>query len=400
MADRATSLPAASPDRRPTLIRRRLRFIPLGIGALAMAAGVWTGLQRLGLPLPGDLSVAGFHAAFMVAGFLGTVISLERAVAVDRWWAYAAPALSATGALALLGGRTELAALMFLAAGGVLLAVSAGLAARQFALFTVMLAIGAACWAAGTWRWLAGAAMPEVAGWWLSFLILTIAAERLELSRLLRVSLASQVGFVAVVGLLLVGGARGELAGEGAPFTIAGLFGCAAWLLRHDIARKTIRQDGLPRFSAIAILAGHGWLAVAGLVLALDAFGSAVQGYDAAVHAIAIGFVLSMVFGHAPIILPAVTGLRLRLTNAAYGPLALLHGSVVLRLAGDLSGWSGLRQASGVVTVLALIGYAGTLAATSRRKHTPSPGGQPGRVIDAQPRRKAPRIEVRSSDAS
>jgi hypothetical protein len=373
MADTLTSPQAASPRERATINGRQLRFVPLGAGALAMAAGVWTGLQRLGLPLPGDLSVGEFHAAFMIAGFLGTVISLERAVAVDRWWAYAAPALSAAGALALLAGSPWLAALLFLAAGGVLLAVSAGLAVRQPALFTIMLAIGAACWAAGTLSWMGGAAMPALAGWWLVFLILTIAAERLELSRLVRVSPASQAAFIAVVAPLLVGAARGELATEWAPFTIAGLTGCAVWLLRHDIARRTIRQAGLPRFSAVAILAGHAWLGLAGIILMAEAVGIAVHGYDAAVHAIAIGFVLSMVFGHAPIILPAVTGLRLRLTNSAYVPLALLHASVALRVAGGLAGWAELRQASGLVTVLALVGYAATLAVTSRRKQTIAP---------------------------
>jgi hypothetical protein len=397
MADTPTPLQAASPGEGATMKWRRLRFVPLGIGALAMGAGVWTGLQRLGLALPGDLSVGEFHAAFMIAGFLGTVISLERAVAVDRPWAYAAPALSAAGALALLAGTPRLAALGFLSAGGVLLAVSAGLVVRQLALFTVMLAIGAACWAAGTLQWLAGAAMPVLAGWWLNFLILTIAAERLELSRLLRLSPSSQIAFVAVVVLLLVGAARGELAGEWAFFTIAGLIGCAAWLLRHDIARRTIRQPGLPRFSAVAILAGHAWLGVAGIILVAVALGGAPHGYDAAVHAIAIGFVLSMVFGHAPIILPAVTGLRLRLTNAAYVPLALLHASLALRLAGDLSAWSELRQTSGLVTVLALVGYAATLAVTSRKKQATVPGE---RGSSFQPRRNAPRIEVRSSDAS
>jgi hypothetical protein len=129
------------------------------------------------------------------------------------------------------------------------------------------------------------------------------------------------------------------------------------------------------------------------LVLLADALGGPVHSYDAAVHAIAIGFVLSMIFGHAPIILPAVTGLRLRLTGAAYVPLAILHASVALRLAGDMAGWAELRAASGLVTVVALAGYAGTLAITSRgrpEKARPSP----------QPRRSAPRIEVRSSDAS
>jgi len=96
---------------------RRIRFIPLVIGAVAMAFGLWTGLVRIGLSLPGGTFLASeLHGAFMIAGFLGTVISLERAVALGRWWAYTAPALSAAGALALIASAPHASALAFILA--------------------------------------------------------------------------------------------------------------------------------------------------------------------------------------------------------------------------------------------------------------------------------------------
>jgi len=52
---------------------------------------------------------------------------------------------------------------------------------------------------------------------------------------------------------------------------------------------------------------------------------------DATVHAVTLGFILSMIFGHAPITLPAMTGLRITYGGLLYGPLALLHISVALR---------------------------------------------------------------------
>jgi hypothetical protein len=51
------------------------------------------------------------------------------------------------------------------------------------ALFTLVPVIAAACWGTGTLAWMLGYGMRDVAGWWLAFLVLTIAAERLELSR-------------------------------------------------------------------------------------------------------------------------------------------------------------------------------------------------------------------------
>src|SRR3546814_1841710 len=44
-----------------------------------------------------------------------------------------------------------------------------------------------------------------------------------------------------------------------------------------------------------------------------------------------------MVFGHALIILPAVTGLTLRYSPILYAPLAILHVSMLARLSGALA---------------------------------------------------------------
>jgi uncharacterized protein DUF1722 len=73
-----------------------MRRVPLmAIGMLSMACGAWLGLVRLGwnLPLPfPDQLIA--HGPLMVCGFLGTLISLERAIALGSRWGYAAPALA------------------------------------------------------------------------------------------------------------------------------------------------------------------------------------------------------------------------------------------------------------------------------------------------------------------
>lgn len=344
----------------------RLRLVALVIGALSMAFGLYTGLLRLGVALPGGArAIADFHGAFMISGFLGTVICLERAVALGRTWPYAGPLLSGLGAVALIAGAPWFGALAFAAAAGVLLTASVSIVFRQPALFTLVLAVGAACWMVGTLQWMLGGFTPAVTGWWLSFLILTVAAERLELSRMREASPLSQIAFSGAILLLLLGSAREELAGSWAPLTAAALIACATWLIRHDVARRTVRVRGLPRFSAVAILIGHGWLGAAGVLLFLMLAGVTEFSYDAVVHAVTIGFVLSMIFGHAPIILPAVTGVRVRFSRAAYAPLILLHVSLLIRIAGDVFKQGDLRVASGYVTIVALAAYAVTLLLTS-----------------------------------
>jgi hypothetical protein len=83
--------------------------------------------------------------------------------------------------------------------------------------------------------------------------------------------------------------------------------------------------------------------------------------YDLMLHAVLIGFVLSMVFGHALIILPAVTRLRISYSSVLYVPLAILHVSLAMRMIGDLGEWHLLRQWSGVATALAIAAFAAGL---------------------------------------
>jgi hypothetical protein len=130
----------------------------------------------------------------------------------------------------------------------------------------------------------------------------------------------------------------------------------AAWLARNDVARRTIRHPGLTGYMASCLLAGYGWLVIAGVLLMTT--GATVPGtrYDAALHAIFVGFVVSMIFGHAPIVFPAVLGVPLRYRRSFYLQLVLLHLSVSLRLAGDLveelgrfRAWGGLLNAAAIL---------------------------------------------------
>jgi len=87
-----------------------------------------------------------------------------------------------------------------------------------------------------------------------------------------------------------------------------GYLALAAWLLVHDLARVTVRQNGLTRYIAVCLLTGFVWLMVGGWLSIGYAGYTAGPIYDAKLHAVFVGFVFSMVFGHAPIIFPAVLG--------------------------------------------------------------------------------------------
>jgi hypothetical protein len=61
-----------------------------------------------------------------------------------------------------------------------------------------------------------------------------------------------------------------------------------------------------------------------------------------------------MVFGHASIIFPAVTGFTVHYHPIFYTHLILLHFSLALRLSGDLSGIIEWRMAGGLLNALAV----------------------------------------------
>lgn len=345
------------------------------LGFIGLLFGTGAGLVRLGWPMPDAVAgVAALHGPLMIGGFFGVVIALERAVAIGRYWAYAGPLLAGAGALlTALGGRVApampWAALLFLAGGLVFLAASLDVLRRQRALFTVTLALGAACWPIGTALWLAGQPLMSAVPWWLAFLVLTIAGERLELSRFLPPSPGAKAAFAAILVAAIVGlvgsvGFAGSETRWGTTLFAAALLALAAWLLRQDIARRTVRSRALTRFIAVCLLAGYAWLAIGALVaLVAGGFVPGTRGYDAALHALTLGFVFSMVFGHAAIILPAVLRVTLPYHPSFYLPLALLHASTAIRLIGDAGAGYGWTRVGGLLNAASLAVFIATMLA-------------------------------------
>jgi len=331
--------PAASTG--PTVRRApRTRLALGGLGLLAVLAGLWAALLMLGLDIPTPRpDFAEAHGPLMVLGFLGTLIALERAVAVDVPAGYAVPAAAGVGGLALVLGLPLPVGQVLLGAAGVgLLALYAIAARRQAAFHLAVMAAGAATWVISVGLWLTGWDVGRLVPWLAGFLVLTIAGERLELSRVTRLTRTARTIFTAAVALFTIG----TLTAIGA-FTLgtriagAGLLALAGWLAARDVARRTIRQHGLTRYMATCLLAGYGWLAVAGVLWLRFGMSSEGRAFDAQLHAVFLGFVIGMVMAHAPVIVPAVFRAAVPFRRVFYAHLVLLHAGLVLRVGGDLA---------------------------------------------------------------
>lgn len=354
-------LATGSPTQIPLQKRMLWRAALLSLGALALLTGLWGAMVRLGWDLPQSAALASLHGPLMISGLFGTLISLERAVALDRLWSYAAPLLSGFGTLSLLAGMPDgVGAAAYVFAAAILVCASLLITIQQPALFTGALLFGALAWFSGNLLWLLGHSVPDLVGWWIVFLVQTIAGERLELSRLMQQRRGSEVLFLFAGGLSAVGAQNGVTTENGAVLFGLGLLLTTIWLLRYDIARLNISRIGQTCFMAACMMAGYAWLGVAGL--GLIAFPVGLNfGYDIVLHSILIGFVLSMVSGHALIILPAVARLRLRYDPILYVPLITLHASVALRVVAGLGTWDAGRKISGILTLVALVGFVGSL---------------------------------------
>ena len=342
----------------PMTIRHPRRLPLLALGMVALLTGLWAGLARLGwdvsVPRPGFSSL---HGPLMVSGFLGTLISLERAVALGQPWAYAAPLLTGLGALVLIAGGPLIAAQLLILGGSAgLVAIFVAIIRRHPALYTLTMGGGAAIWLIGNVLWCVGRPLFHIVFWWAAFLLVTIAGERLELARLQQVTSRAQALFLFLLGILLTGLVLSEWSFDpGVRVTGAGFTGLAVWLSRHDIARRTVTQTGLTRFMAICLLSGYGWLGLSGL--AALGYGGVPVGaqYDLILHAFFLGFVFAMIFAHAPVIFPAVLGARMTYRPLFYAHVVLLQITLLIRLGGDVTGWGPGRQVGGLLNAVTLV---------------------------------------------
>ena len=326
---------------------------------LAMLAGVNSALQLLGVWAPVQLArLVEVHGLLMTLGFVATLIALERAVALGRWYGYLSPALLGISAIALLSPAP-----VFWAHIGQLL----GLIALVICYFPLWLRnqdtavliqwLGAVSAAFAPLLLLLGLSINQVIPWLAGLVILTIAGERLELARLTMPKQANSVllllsaNYFLASFLTLLHPTIGYL-GAGAALLLLTLY-----LAEIDVAKKTVHTAGLPRFMAVNMLTGYFWLAIAALIWLT---GEATSGYryDAVIHTIFLGFTISMIMAHAPIILPAVLKKPLPFRQIMWMPFFILQLGLLLRIwLGDGIGNLSFYRAGGILNAVALSSF-------------------------------------------
>jgi hypothetical protein len=337
----------------------------LALGMFALLAAMWAGLLRLDWKFP-ELApaLAQLHGPLMISGFFGTVINIERAVALNQKRYWIAPLLSGIGSLVAISGLAPQLGVALLTLGSLgLVVIFSVIVSRHPGRDTITMLIAAMAWLVGNVMWFAEYPFWRIALWWMAFLVLTILGERLELARLMRLDALAKNLYVVAAAILFLGLVLNVSAGLILPSDLvdvtariagAGFLAIALWLLRYDIAQRTVRQTGLTRFIAICLLIGYVWLGVGGALRIAFGVGVSWQG-DAMLHSVLLGYVFSMIFGHAPIIFPAVLNRAIPYTPMFYAHLILLHASLVVRILADLFDLGTVRMWAGMFNVIAIL---------------------------------------------
>jgi hypothetical protein len=335
-----------------------LLLVTAGIGLLL---GLYTGLIRLGLLMPTAFKLdAMAHGPLMINGFLATLISLERGAALEKLWSYIAPFCFFLSTLLLLIGPAFSGGFLLLTGSVFLLIIMGYLCYIQSVVHHYIMAAGAAALLAGNILLILNAPVYELIGWWIAFPLLTIFGERLELNRIMRPPEKAQHQFAGLIAIWIltliaihfsrdVSWQMGSLV----------LIGIAVWLIRYDVARRTIKSREWTSYSAWCLLTGYGWLMIAGILGMIYGLPTAGFIYDALLHIFFAGFVFSMIFAHAAVIIPSLTGKLVPWSRYFYLPFFLLHGFLLLRVAGDLLYITDLRIWGSYGNVAAILLFLG-----------------------------------------
>ncbi|MEQ9299489.1 MAG: hypothetical protein RIF33_13030 [Cyclobacteriaceae bacterium] len=311
-------------------------FIPL-----VLMAGLATGLAKLGIvPIPG----AHLHGLLMLNGFTGGLITVERTLSK--------PIPSNFFALVLLEAGIVLALLdyswgLWLVTGAVLLLLTQEVRAYQKSqwFYHTTQIIGLLCWLTANVKYQFGGFYPLAIPFWQAFILMMILATRLKNidrinDRLMMLGMWSYVALICLPfhgiatylsgGVLLLVGAR------------------ALWL-----ELKTSPD------SAYRLIIVYGWLIATAIGILMSDF--IFYSYDLVIHCFFLGFLFNMIFLNASKAVVSKLGVKNVPLAEGVWIIIMTVGLLLRVVAGDLLEVELAKEAGGIISVLAILGFLGSV---------------------------------------
>jgi hypothetical protein len=369
-------------------LKRQIRIF-LFFSILFMVVGLLDGVFRLmareNIKTSIFARLYGFHPLLVVFGFIGVILMTERVASFTTLESISArhkTALSlmvpftVLGTLLVTSGISISSILLsylgvlFLLLGSTLFVLTLKLLSSMSTMkssFRFMILSGIDLWISELLSVKFGISYPV--GYdmlLLSFPVIFIIGERIELSRYVsrgysenrfKTSLAL---FIVSVGLFVSSlpfskvEYRYALVAAGIILMAIGTVSVYATERRN---LNILSRSAMPllKYVSLHTRIAYAWLFL-GLVLSLIyllSFGS-VDTHDVFIHSIAVGFVLTMILAHGPIIMPTVIGRRLKTERFSPVPLLLLTAGNALRVGGGI-----VQLVTSVSLIEILIGLSG-----------------------------------------
>ncbi|MSD90330.1 multicopper oxidase domain-containing protein [Bifidobacterium asteroides] len=355
----------------------RSRMVLLIGAGLAALLGLVAALIRSDLIHPsGRVPLADLHGGLMVYGFLGAAIGLERAVAYRSGgsskpsWGFFAPALGLLGSLLCLLSlmvsspavapawvRVELfGGIPWTLSMLVLTAMYLAIWRRQPSAEVLIQVLGSLVGLVGAAAWVAGLDASVLAPTWLFFLVLTIVGERVELARAVfsDVRLESGILGLSLLAVLMLP-VQAMAPSVGYPLLGLSLGLLLLVMASHDVAKGTFRHGGLPGFMGTCMLSAYAWGLLAALIWMAAPLDSSTYWGDMALHALAVGFIMTMVIAHVCMIVPSVIRRPLPFHPLLWGAWALIQVGLLIRLLGAIRLYTPLWKAGNLLNVLGIL---------------------------------------------
>jgi hypothetical protein len=335
-------------------VKNKKVFFILPFVLLSLVLGIYTGWLRMGWNFPMTQAM-GQHGLIMIGSFLGTLILIERIVAFKKYWLYLVPLINALSLPAFFFQQEQLAIVFLLIGSTGLLAVYLMTYQKYRERYILIMMVGGALLVTGLLMLLIQNRYPVAVPYWIGFLLLTILGERIDLAKFLpRNKIKEPMIWIFIVLFIL--GLFTQYHQAGHLLTGAGMVLIAFWLMKFDIVNKSIKSHGIHQYIGLTLFSGYIWLFISGLFMVLNL--DLVYFYDALLHSFFLGFVFLMIFAHGPIIFPGVVGLSFTpFHKSLYFWTFLLNLSLLFRIITDLLFLNYLRQISGVMNGMILIGF-------------------------------------------
>jgi len=341
---------------------RRVPF--MGLAVFALLVGLTGGLQRIGWELPVS-QVSYGHGAIMVGGFLGTLIILEKIIVLKKRLLYVIPVVSGMSVAGFIAGMQLCSFIFLVIASLALVIIFLVYWLRERSPIFLIMSAGAASWVTGNVALIITGFFPMAVPWWMAFALFIIAAERLELMKFLPVRKTDRLIFGSILTIFLIS-CIVSFHGTGRYLAAFAVVSAAVWLMRNDVISINLKKAGLTKYIGITLLCGYSSLLLCGVFLLITLRWP--LGYDIVVHTFFIGFVISMIFAHGPVILPGVLGVSVKPFHSIfYFWLIVLHLSWVARVLADVILDMQVRKYSGLASAIVILGYFLSVTVTTIR---------------------------------